>query len=159
MKNYFESFQDKVTKLKSVLEKFKVFWPIQWDTESVNLIIFRKNCRSAYMLTGEANYSWFIIKQNFGKPTKQSKHFSQLAGNITADLWEELWLHNESYSFKKKDQTIYARPCSTSSRWIQSLVFKFLSEWACRNLYVQSSHLFKTITEKNIQSLYIPNIL
>ena len=73
-------------------------------TKSVNLIIGRKNWRSAWMLVEEAN--WLLIEQIFWKSTKQIKYFSHQAGNITADPPDELLLHNELYSLKKKDQEV-----------------------------------------------------
>lgn len=42
------------------------------------------------MLIKEADYNWFVVEQNFWKSTKQNKHFSQQAGNNTANPPEEL---------------------------------------------------------------------
>lgn len=90
-------------------------------TKYANLIIVRKNCRVNLMLIKEADYNWFVVEQNFWKSTKQNKHFSQQAGNNTANPPEELWLHNELYCFKKEDQEIlHSKQCGlTILLWIQ----------------------------------------
>ena len=80
-------------------------------------------------------------------------HFS-CSGNAKANMSRDWYRINFSIrtQFSKESHTInqtsYARPCSTSSRWIQSLVFKLLFKWACTNPFVESSSLLDTITEK-----------
>ena len=80
-------------------------------------------------------------------------HFSR-SGSAKANMSRNWYQINFSIrtQFSKEsrttNQTSYARPCSTSSQWIQSLVFKLLFKWACTNPCVQSSSLLDTITLK-----------
>lgn len=159
----FRSLPKRRKKIKiSVKRLLKCFGQYSAVSESVNLVIARKNWKSAWMLIEEVKYHWFMIERIFWKSKKQRVHFTPQANNITVDLDNNLWLHNELYSLKKEDQKILF----SKQEWMNDRIMDAAQKLICREIGSDSNFQsvlnsqikvqlpFQPVTQEHIQLLH-----